>query len=90
MTKTLNNAELNTIRSAINHAMVERSSYMEAWSGLNDDEAKTVRKRCTKFMSDMETLHRKLFGCASAYQQEIDAAKNAKMVSIFDLAAKDE
>lgn len=80
-TTVLTADDMRTIRSAINYAMDERDSYADAF-GYKGPEA----ERAMATMRRFEALHVKLFGEPSAFQQEIEASKKTKKISIFELA----
>lgn len=80
MRRRLTETDWRTIRRALNDAMDERASYAEAW-GADTTEGSTAAEKVKQY----EALHQKLFGEASARQQQLDEDDATPSVSIFEL-----
>ena len=76
---TLTPNDIRVIKSALNHAIVERDGYVEAYSGRGPEAA-----RARALMANYEALHVKLFGEPSHFEQDKQADREANKVSIFD------
>lgn len=81
----LTDADWQTIRQALNHAIEERESYADAV--FNDPvHHKRAVNACKKF----EALHVKMFGEPSSVAKQAAADAVAPTISLFDLVRRTE
>lgn len=76
----LTGGDLMTIKQALNYALVERLSYLDAIKGCGMTD---VEKRNRKMVKGFNDLHVKLFGCPTDETVRLAADALLETVTIF-------